>query len=198
MIRINLLPHREIKRAHRQRQFLLLAGASVAAAVIAVVLVHSVISGLVERQSARNRYLESEIAKLDKDIEEIKRLKEQTQALLARKQVVEALQINRTQGVQLLDQLARQLPEGIYLKAIKQTGANVTITGYAQSNARVSTLMRNLEASPWLESPNLVEIKAIVQGTTRSSEFTLIVGLTRAQPDPEQKAPGQPQPGSKT
>lgn len=198
MIRINLLPHREIKRAQRQRQFLLLAGASVAAAIIVVVLVHSVISGLVERQSARNRYLEGEIAKLDKDIEEIKRLKEQTQALLARKQVVEALQINRTQAVQLLDQLARQLPEGIYLKAIKQTGAKVTITGYAQSNARVSTLMRNLEASPWLESPNLVEIKAIAQGTTRSSEFTLIVDLTRAQPDLEQKASGQPQPGSKT
>lgn len=198
MIRINLLPHREIKRAQRQRQFVLLAGASVAAAVIVVILVHGVISGLVERQSARNRYLEGEIAKLDKDIEEIKRLKEQTQTLLARKQVVEALQINRTQAVQLLDQLARHLPEGIYLRAVKQTGTQVTINGYAQSNARVSTLMRNLEASSWLESPNLVEIKAITQGTTRSSEFALNVGLTRAQPDPEHKAPAQSQPGSKT
>jgi type IV pilus assembly protein PilN len=198
MIRINLLPHREIKRAQRQRQFLLLAGASVAAAVVMVVLVHGVISGLVERQGARNRYLEGEIAKLDKDIEEIKRLKEQTQALLSRKQVVEALQVNRTQAVQLLDQLARHLPEGIYLKAVKQLGVQVTINGYAQSNARVSTLMRNLEASPWLEFPNLVEIKAITQGTTRSSEFTLTVTLTRAQPEPDQSAPTQSPTGSKT
>ena len=94
-------------------------------------------------------------------IDEIRKLKEQTQALLARKRVVESLQTNRTETVRLLDQLVRQLPDGVFLKAIKQTGQRVNVVGYATSNARVSTLMRNFEASPWLESPSLIEIKAV-------------------------------------
>jgi type IV pilus assembly protein PilN len=203
MIRINLLPHREIKRAQRQRQFFVFAALGASLALAIVLGVHGVISGLNDRQMARNHYLEAEIAKLDKQIEEIKRLKEQTQALLARKQVVESLQANRNQAVQMLDQLVRQLPEGIYLKSVKQSGEKVNITGYAQSNARVSTLMRNLESSPWLEAPNLIEIKSVEtkafnQPATRLSEFTLSVALTRSQSASDHKPSSHPQPGKKT
>lgn len=179
MIRINLLPHRELKRAARMRQFnFMLLGVAVLAAVT-VLLVYTIIAGMKENQDRRNHYLESETAKLDKQIEEIKKLKEQTQALLSRKKVVEALQSNRAQAVHLLDQLARQLPEGIYLKGIKQSGDTVNIQGYAQSNARVSTLMRNLEASPWLEAPALVEIHAATVSGVRANEFSLDVKLTQ-------------------
>lgn len=179
MIRINLLPHREIRRATQQRELLIVAGFFVGLAIAIVVSVHGVNEGLIKNQMSRNKFLESQIAELDKQIEEIKKLKEQTQALLARKQVVESLQGNRTEVVHLLDQLVRHIPEGVYLKAVKQTGMKVTVTGFAQSNARVSTLMRNLESSPWLESPNLIEIKASVQENSRLSEFALTVTVSR-------------------
>lgn len=189
MIRINLLPHRELKRAARQRQFtVLLAGVSILG-LVSVLLVHTVISGMTEVQIGRNKYLTGEIAKLDKEIEEIKKLKEQTQALLARKKVVELLQGNRAQVVHLLDQMVRQLPEGIYLKQIKQTGNTISLQGYAQSSARVSTLMRNLDASPWLEAPELIEIKAATVNGVRANEFSLNLKLT---------APGTEDAGAKS
>lgn len=179
MIRVNLLPHREIRRKRQQQQFFIMLGGVAAIGVAVWFLVHTYLSNGLETQNDRNKYLEGEIVKLDKQIEEIKKLKEQTAALLARKQVVETLQGNRAEVVQLLDQLVRQLPDGIYLKAIKQTGNKVTINGYTQSQARVSTLMRNLESSPHLENPGLVEIKAVQQGATRTNEFTLNVNITR-------------------
>ena len=116
-----------------------------------IALVHGILAAQIESQESRNRLLKTEIAKLDEQIKEIDKLREQTQALLARKQIVETLQANRTEAVHLLDQLVRQLPDGLYLKSVKQTGGKVTLVGYAQSNARVSTLMRNIEASPWLD-----------------------------------------------
>jgi type IV pilus assembly protein PilN len=178
MIRVNLLPHRELKRAARQRQFtVLLAGVGILG-LVSVLLVHTVISGMKDVQAGRNTYLTGEITKLDKEIEEIKKLKEQTQALLARKKVVELLQGNRAQVVHLLDQMVRQLPEGIYLKQVKQTGNAINLQGYAQSSARVSTLMRNLEASPWLEAPELIEIKAATVNGVRANEFSLNLKLT--------------------
>lgn len=189
MIRINLLPHREIRRKQQQQHFFLTLGMVAALGVAIWFAVHTYLAGQLENQQARNRYLEEEIVKLDKQIEEIKKLKEQTAALLARKKVVETLQGNRAEVVHLLDQLVRQLPDGVYLKAIKQTGNRVTINGYTQSQARVSTLMRNLESSQYLDSPNLVEIKATAQGTSRINEFTLIVNVTRSQ-EPEAKKPG--------
>lgn len=181
MIRINLLPHREQKRAARQRQFAVLAGLVVGLAVVVSVLVHTVLSSRIDNQKSRNAFLQSEIVKLDKEIEEIKVLKEQTQALLARKKVVETLQGNRAQVVHLMDQLVRQLPDGVYLKAVKQTGDRINLQGYAQSNARVASLMRNLEASPWLVSPDLVETKAATINNLRVSEFSLNVRLTLPQ-----------------
>jgi type IV pilus assembly protein PilN len=181
MIRINLLPHRELARAARRRQFNVLLGIAVAAGVVAVVLGHSVIAARQSAQEARNVFLEQEIAKLDGQIGEIKKIREQTQALLERKQVVETLQSNRTEVVHLFDQMIRLLPDGLYLKSFKQTGDTVTISGYTQSSARVSTLMRNLDDSPWFESAGLVEIKAATVNNLRANEFVLNVKQSRQQ-----------------
>jgi type IV pilus assembly protein PilN len=199
-IRINLLPHREQKRQARQRQFVSVAIGLAILALALIGLVHVVLAQQIENQQSRNKLLKSEIAKLDEQIKEIDRLREQTQALLARKQVVETLQANRTEAVHLLDQLVRQLPDGIYLRAVKQSDVKVTLIGYAQSNARVSTLMRNIEASPWLDRPELVEIKATTIGAqkeTRVNEFTLNVRVKRATPPDgagaaAPRAPGAP------
>lgn len=177
MIRINLLPHREQKRAARQRELAFFASATSALGLLIVFMVHTVLGAQIENQGARNNFLEAEIKKLDSQIAEIKLLKEQTQAMLARKQVVETLQSNRSAVVYLLDQLVRQLPDGVYLKAIKQSGDSISLQGYAQSNARVATLMRSLEASPWLQSPNLIEVKAATINSLRASEFSLNVKL---------------------
>jgi len=188
MIRINLLPHRTLKRQALQRQFFVIAAMVAGLGVAVWFLVHTMLSERIEAQLARNSYLEGQIAELDKQIEEIKKLRDQTQQLLARKKVVEALQTNRAEVVHLLDDLVRQLPDGVYLRAVKQTGQKVNITGFAQSNARVSTLMRNLESSPWLEQASLVEIKTALQGSLRLSEFQLNVNLTR--PKAEDDKPG--------
>jgi type IV pilus assembly protein PilN len=179
VIRVNLLPHREMRRRRLQQQFvMLLMGVAVFGAGIWMI-VHTSLGRSYENQIGRNQYLKSEIVKLDKEIEDIKKLKEMTAALLARKRVVETLQSNRSDVVHLLDELARQLPDGIYLKAIKQQGTRVTINGYTQSQARVSTLMRNLEASPHLENASLVEIKAVAQPGSRVNEFTLNISVAR-------------------
>lgn len=191
MIRINLLPHREEKRKALRQQFYALSGLIAALALLIVVLVHGVIAGYISQQEGKNEFLKKEIAALDKDIDEIKRLKEQTNALLSRKGVIESLQGSRAESVQLFNELARQVPSGIYLKSLKQSGNRIALTGYAQSNARVSTLMRNLEASPLLERPDLVEIKAITQGNRRYAEFNLNVIITRTASETEKKpAPG--------
>ena len=187
MIRINLLPHREIRRKRQQQQFFVTLGLVAAFGVVIWLAVHTYLNDQLNEQNDRNHYLQSEIAKLDKQIEEIKALKEQIAALLARKTVVETLQGNRSEVVHLLDQLVRQLPEGIYLKSIKQTGNKVTITGYTQSQARVSTLMRNLESSQQLENPGLIEIKAMTQGASRINEFTMNIYITRAKPEESAK-----------
>ncbi|HWA13599.1 MAG TPA: PilN domain-containing protein [Burkholderiales bacterium] len=196
MIPINLLPHRAARRKAAQQQFAILAGMTVALAGAIVVLVHLSFADRIENQMERNRFLENEIATLDKQIDEIKKLKEQTAALLARKRVVESLQTNRTETVRLLDQLVRQLPDGVYLKSIKQSGQTVTVIGYASSNARVSTLMRNFEASPWLESPSLVEIKASKVGkeNTPINEFNLTVKISR----PKEETVAAPRPAAAT
>ena len=191
MIRINLLPHREQKRQARQRQFVSLAiGLAILGAAV-VLLVHVAFGWQIESQESRNGMLKAEIAKLDSQIKEIDKLRDQTQALLARKQIVETLQSNRTEAVHLLDQMVRQLPDGIYLKSLRQSGAKVTLVGYAQSSARVSTLMRNIEASPWLQSPELVEIKSVPSPTAkdlRVNEFTLNVRIKQTAPPEEPKA----------
>lgn len=179
MIRINLLPYRDMQRAARIRHFSIMLGVVVATALGIVILGYLGLEARIANQQARNEYLKAEIVKLDKDIADIKKLKEQTRALLSRKQVVETLQTNRSESVHLLDQLVRQLPEGVYLKSIKETGNVISLQGYAQSSARVSTLMRNLDASPWLDGSTLVEIKAATIQGLRANEFSLNVRLVQ-------------------
>ncbi|HKQ23515.1 MAG TPA: PilN domain-containing protein [Burkholderiales bacterium] len=194
MIPINLLPHRAQRRKAQQRQFFVLAGMIVGLGAAIVVAVHGLFATRIENQLDRNKYLQTEIATLDKQIDEIKKLKEQTQALLARKRVVETLQTNRTETVRLLDQMVRQLPDGVHLKTLKQTGQKVNVVGYATSNARVSTLMRNLEASPWLEAPSLVEVKATRLGKDNIilNEFILNVNISRPKEESAGAKPGTP------
>lgn len=194
MIRINLLPHREMRRKQQQEQFFILLAGFAAIGVGVWFVVHTYLSDAIDEQSNRNKYLQSEIVKLDKQIEEIKALQEQISSLLARKKVVETLQSNRSEVVLLLDQMVRQLPDGIYLKSIKQTGNKVAITGYTQSQARVSTLMRNLEGSRQLENPGLIEIKAVTQGAARINEFTMTIDITRSKPEEPAKAKPAPKP----
>ncbi len=192
MIRVNLLPHREEKRKRRQQQFGILTGIVIALAGLVVAAVWFFLDQQVDQQQRNVAYMKSEIDKLDKQIEEIRKIREETAALLSKKQVVEGLQSNRSEPVQLLDQLLRQLPEGVYLKQVRQNGAKVNIVGYAQSNARVSTLMRNLGASPYLENPELLEIKAVPgPASSRVNEFNMNISIKRAQADDGRKAPAK-------
>lgn len=179
MIRINLLPHRAEKRRARQVQFGALGVISVVLGALLVGLVHVAITTQISYQERRNGYLNQEIAILNKQIDEIKKLRDQTQSLLVRKDAVEKLQSDRSDVVHLLDQMLRILPDGVHLKTLKQAGNKISLAGYAQSNARISTLMRAVEDSPWLDSPSLVEIRASSAGGARVSEFTLTFNLTK-------------------
>ncbi|HEY5636062.1 MAG TPA: PilN domain-containing protein [Burkholderiales bacterium] len=181
--RINLLPHREERRKRARQHFAVLAGLTAVLGLAVVGAGHIYNSNQLQTQADRNSFLVGENKKLDKEIEEIKKLKDEIAALLARKQVIETLQTDRAQTVHLLDELVRQMPEGVYLKSVTQKGLSVRVSGYAQSNARVSTLMRNIESSPWLESPGLIEIKASIVDKKRVSEFDLTLALKRAAKD---------------
>lgn len=179
MIRVNLLPHREERRKAQRQQFFALSGLVAVLAGLIWFVGFGFINGMIDAQSEKNGFLKKEIATLDKQIAEINKLKEQTELLLQRKQVIEALQANRSETVHLFNELARQLPPGVYLKSIKQEGQKITLVGHAQSNARVSTLMHNLDESPILERPVLIEIKAAQVGKRRMSEFALSIYFSR-------------------
>lgn len=179
MIRINLLPHREQARKDRRQQFITLSVLVAIAGGLIWILGNVLIAEQINGQVSSNDFLKSEIASLDKEIAEIARLKEQTQSLLARKQVIESLQGNRTQTVIVFNELVRQMPEGVFLKSVKQTGGGINFTGYAQSNARVSQLMRNLDASPIFEKPMLQEIKAVSYSRRQVGEFNLNVSIEK-------------------
>jgi type IV pilus assembly protein PilN len=188
--RVNLLPHRAERRQRARKHFLTLSGMTVGLGVLIAFLVYQFYASQIEVQNDRNTFLANEIKKLDKDIADINELKNQIQALLARKQIIETLQAERAQTVHLLEQMVRQMPEGVYLRSMRQSGPRVHIVGYAQSNARVSTLMRNIEASPWLEQPVLVEVKASNVDKKRVSEFNMYLNLKQraASPDGEKDA----------
>ena len=186
-IRINLLPHRDERRNRARTQFAVVAGLTAVLGIVIWGAGHVVNANRVAVQQDRNAFLKGEIAKLDKQIADIRKLKNEIQALLARKQVIETLQADRAQTVHLLDQLVRQMPEGVYLKSVTQKGLAVHLDGYAQSNARVSTLMRNIENSPWLQKPELVEIKATSVDKRRLSEFTMNLSLKPLKPEEDTK-----------
>ncbi len=182
MIRINLLPHRAHKRKARQVQFVAFSVISLLLGTLVVGFVHTYISSEISYQERRNEYLKQEIEILNKQIAEINKLREQTESLLARKTVVENLQTTRSDVVHLMDQMLRILPDGVYLKSLKQSDRRINLIGYAQSNARVSTLMRAIDSSPWLESSALVEIHATTANGARMSEFTLNFSLRKQAP----------------
>jgi type IV pilus assembly protein PilN len=179
--RINLLPHREERRKRARQHFMATAVLTVIVGLVVVGAVHLYFAERISVQEGRNKFLKDEIARLDKEIAEIRKLKDEITALLERKKIIETLQTDRAQTVHLLDELVRQMPEGVYLKSVTQKGLNVKLDGYAQSNARVSTLMRNIEASPWLESPKLIEVKASNVDKRRVSQFELDLSVKRAE-----------------
>jgi type IV pilus assembly protein PilN len=188
VIRINLLPWREARRKAQRQHLGVLGGMVAALGLLIVGAVHLTIAGYIAEQSARNEFLKRENVRLDKEIEEIRKLRGEIAALLARKQVIERLQADRAQAVHLLEELVQQVPDGVYLKSIRQTALKVNLVGYSQSNARVSTLMRNFAASPHLENPELVEIKAVNVSNKRVSEFNMNVSLKRLQTEDAGKA----------
>ena len=175
MTRINLLPWRELRRKEQDRQLLSIgiAGSVLMGLIVFYGYIH--LGALVEEQGKRNAFLEEEIKKVEVQIAEIKELKKKRDALVARMRVIQQLQADRTQIVHVFDDLVRKLPEGVYLTSLKQGAKNFTLQGIAQSNARVSTLMRNLEASNWFANPDLDVINVQAKGAERVSQFTLRV-----------------------
>ncbi len=171
MIRINLLPHREMRRERRKKEFVRLSLLTVAAGAAIALVVAVAINGQIEAQQARNNFIKAENAKLDAQIREIAQLEREIEALRARQEAVETLQRNRTLPVHVMDELVKQTPEGMHFKQLKQVNRRVTLTGLAQSNERVSNLLRNLaHETPWLERPELVEIKAVSLGKPDSKD----------------------------
>lgn len=178
MARINLLPWREERRKARQKEFVGMLGLAVLAGILLSILIYSFYSGRVSNQNARNDFLRGEITKVDGEIKEIEALDQKKAKLLARKDVIEQLQANRSQMVHLFDSLVRTIPDGVALTAIKQEGDILTLSGRSQSNARVSTYMRQLESSGWMTKPDLNIIEAKEGNPGLPYEFTLKVKLS--------------------
>jgi type IV pilus assembly protein PilN len=186
MARINLLPWREAERKERQKEFglMVLAGALVAAFVVFGVL--QLIQSQIKAQNSRNSYLKKEIAAVEKEIREIEDLDETKQNLLARMNIIQELQGSRPQIVHLFDEVVTTLPDGVFLDEIEQQGNKVTFTGQAQSNARVSSMMRNIDDSEWLEKPALVFIESKEKTGTGYSLFKLMVKQTSQSAEAEE------------
>jgi len=189
VILINLLPHREAKRRQRKRSFFITLAVCALIGVGITGVWYSVLQQMTSAQDSRNAFLKTEIARLDNQIKDIATLRAEIEALKARQKAVEDLQTDRNVPVHLLDELVRQTPEGVYLSSIRQNGAVVTVNGTAQTNERVSEFLRNtLYSSPWLERPELIEIKAAAGGANRDQrrlyEFAMRVTLKRPQSSP--------------
>ena len=177
MAHINLLPWREELRKQKQQQFAVVGAGSAILGALLVLLAHMQMEGLIEKQNQRNKFLENEITELDKEIAKIKDLEKTKAALLARMDIIQQLQHSRPQSVHLMDELVYTLPDGVYLDKITQQGKALTMSGMAQSNARVSAYMRNIDSSKWLGNPKLdvIETKDGTQ-QRRTAEFILRAG----------------------
>jgi len=185
MPRINLLPWREEERVKRQRDFGVAVGGAVVAAVAVVMLSMFAYSRMISAQQDRNDRLTEEIRLLDEDIAEIEGLERQKERLLARMEIIDQLQKSRPEIVHLFDELARQLPEGVYLTGLKQTGTRVEIRGVAQSSTRVSALMRRIDASQWLMDPEVERVETTTAGASRQAEFVVYLKQVRMDRDME-------------
>ena len=179
MPRINLLPWREAERKKRQRDFGVAMGGAIVAGVAVVMLTILAYNQMISNQNARNDRLNSEIVELQKSIEEIDGLERQKERLLARMEIIEQLQKSRPEIVHLFDEIVRQLPEGVYLTGMKQTGSRVEIRGVAQSSTRVSALMRQVDASEWMGDPEVERVETKQSGNSRRSEFVVYLKQTR-------------------
>jgi type IV pilus assembly protein PilN len=192
MARINLLPWRAERRKQRQKEFATMLGFS---AVLAVVLAFGIISyynSQISGQNERNAFLKDQIAQVDKQIDEIKALDEKKGKLLARKDVIEQLQANRSKMVHLFDSLVRTIPDGVVLTSVKQEGDKLTLQGRSQSNARVSTYMRTLEGAGWMTKPELSIIEAKAGDTGLPYAFTLTVMLANPNAPKDEDGDGVP------
>lgn len=181
MAHINLLPWRENQRKERQREFIGTAALSSVLMLVIIFYAHIHIGANIDAQSARNEFLEQQIKIVETQIKEISELETQKQQLLARMEIIQKLQASRPEIVHLFSELAHAVPDGVHLTRVVRDGANLTIEGAAQSNARVSTLMRNLDASPFLANPRLVVIDASKQADMRNV-FTLTVSQEAGKP----------------
>ena len=177
---INLLPWREAERQKRQRDFGLAMGGAVLAAIAVIMLTSARVYQMISAQNLRNERLKAEIVELEKSIAEIDGLEQQKERLLARMEIIEQLQKSRPEIVHLFDELARQLPEGVYLTGMKQTGARVEIRGVAQSSTRVSALMRQIDASEWLGDPEVERVETTQSGSSRQAEFVVYLKQMRS------------------
>ena len=164
MARINLLPWREELREQRRKLFLMALVGVLAGSVGAVIIADQAISGAIDRQIARNDYIGKQIATVDERIKQIHDLKARRQQLVERMRIIQDLQGNRPISGRIFDQLARTLPDGVYFTEVKMDGKTLSISGAAESNNRVSDLMRNLDASDWFDAPTLTEVKATTDG----------------------------------
>lgn len=183
MARINLLDWRSERRERRKKEFYTMLGMVVALAVAIMIVVMFFLGAAVDNQQARNRYLHQQISDLDKQIRQIKELGKLKDNLLSRMQVIEHLQQSRAATVHFFDEIVNTLPDGVYLTSLRQSGKNVTLTGVAQSNGRVSAYIKNLATSPWFTDPRLVVIKTSTKNHERRSYFTLEVkNLTASSP----------------
>lgn len=183
MPRINLLPWREAERRKRQRDFMVAMAGSFISGLLVIALANLAFSQMIGSQRDRNNRLESEIVELEKSITEIDGLERQKERLLARMEIIEQLQRSRPEIVHLFDEVTRQLPEGVYLTGLKQTGAAVEIQGVAQSSTRVSALMRQIDSSSWLTDPDVVKVETTDQGPGRKAEFVVNLKQVRMDAD---------------
>jgi type IV pilus assembly protein PilN len=173
MAKINLLPWREEIRKQKQREFVTSAAGGALVAALIVLLAHFHIDGLIDNQNLRNEFLKTQIAVLDERIGRIKELERMKADLLARMNVIQELQRSRPESVHLMDELVRTLPDGVYLNSFTQKGRSLEVAGVAQSNARVSDYMRNIDASDWLTAPHLDLITTTEKNRTRVANFNL-------------------------
>lgn len=189
MTKINLLDWRAARRDKRRQEFVARMGLGVVAALGLVALGWVMMGNAVSRQQERNAYLTQQIAEIDQKIKEIEELEKVKQNLLARMRVIEQLQSSRSATVHFFDEIVNTLPDGITLTAVQQNGDKVQINGIAESNGRISTYMKNLEASPWFDEPKLVVIKTSEQNRQREGQFTLQVrNLTKQSKEEQEKA----------
>jgi type IV pilus assembly protein PilN len=173
MAHINLLPWREELRKQKQREFGLTAGGAVVIAGLIVLLSHLHVDGMINDQKQRNAFLQNEITVLNQRIGRIQQLEAMKQDLLARMNVIQELQSSRPESVHLLDELVRTLPDGVYLNKFSQRDRGLTMEGAAQSNARVSDYMRNIDSSDWFTGPRLSLIKTTEVNRRRIANFSL-------------------------